>query len=198
MIATVHGTVATVRLDSAVIEVGGVGMLLHATPATLATLRTGSQAQLATSLVVREESLTLYGFATEDEREVFEIVQTVSGVGPRLAMAMLAVLEPDALRAALAADDVKALTRVPGIGSKGAQRILLELGDRLGPPDQPTSAPPDTETMPDVVTALGELGWPTTAAEDAVATVLSEHAGPPPSVADVLRAALQTLGARRG
>ena len=127
MIASVHGTVLAVRLDAAVVEVGGVGLLVQATPTTLAGLRVGSTARLATSLVVREDSLTLFGFADADEREVFEVVQTVSGVGPRLALAMLAVHTPDGLRRAVAAEDLAALQRVPGIGRKGAQRIVLEL-----------------------------------------------------------------------
>src|SRR3954467_13336044 len=134
MIASVHGTVQSVRLDAAVVEVGGVGLLVHATPATLAGLRVGSTAQLATSLLVREDALTLFGFADADEREVFEIVQTVSGVGPRLALAMLAVHTPDGLRRAVATADLTALMKVPGIGRKGAQRIVLELTDRLGAP----------------------------------------------------------------
>ncbi|KGM08304.1 ATP-dependent DNA helicase RuvA, partial [Cellulomonas bogoriensis 69B4 = DSM 16987] len=133
MIASVRGTVLEVRLDAAVLEVGGVGLHVIATPATLATLRTGEQGRLWTSLVVREDSLTLYGFADADEREVFEVVQTVSGVGPRLALAMLAVHPPDVLRSAVAGEDLAALQRVPGIGRKGAQRLVLELGEKLGP-----------------------------------------------------------------
>ena len=173
MIASVRGTVLTVRLDAAVIEVGGVGMLVHATPTTLAGLRPGAAAQLATSLVVREDSLTLFGFADDDEREVFEVVQTVSGVGPRLALAMLAVHSPDGLRRAVAGEDLAALKRVPGIGHKGAQRIVLELADRLG---APTSAPdagpaPQDDRRSQVVDALVGLGWTARAAEDAVAGV---------------------------
>lgn len=199
MIATVHGTVAAVNLDSAVVEVGGVGMLVRATPATLAGLRHGNEARLATSLVVREDSLTLYGFVDDDERNAFEILQTVSGVGPRLALAMLAVHSPDALRSALAAQDVKALTQVPGIGNKGAQRILLELGDRLGPATGQLAPAPAEGTMPEVVEALVQLGWSAKAADDAVTTVLAEGdtGSPAPAVADVLRAALQTLGSTR-
>ena len=134
MIAFVRGTVAAVTLSSAVLEVGGVGLEVMCTPGTLATLRTGQSATLPTSMVVREESLTLFGFLDEDEKTVFELVQTASGVGPKLAQALLAVLAPDDLRRAIAAEDVKALTRVPGIGQKVAQRIILELGDRLGAP----------------------------------------------------------------
>ncbi|MFD0803467.1 Holliday junction branch migration protein RuvA, partial [Streptomonospora algeriensis] len=139
MIAFLSGRVAARTGGTAVVEVGGVGMTVHCTPATLAGLRVGEQATVATSLVVREESLTLYGFADDDEREVFERLQQASGVGPRLALGILAVHTPDALRAAVASEDTAALTRVPGIGPKGAQRIALELRDKLGPP--PPAAP---------------------------------------------------------
>ena len=134
MIAFVRGEVAALTLTSAVLEVGGVGLELMCTPGTLATLRVGHQAMLPTSMVVREDSLTVFGFLDEDEKQAFELVQTASGVGPKLAQAMLAVLTPDDLRVAVAAEDVKTLTRVPGIGQKGAQRIILELRDRIGAP----------------------------------------------------------------
>ena len=134
MIASLRGRVVSVRLDAVVLEVGGVGLLVQATPGTLAELRPGQEAQLSTSMVVREDALTLFGFADDDERDVFEIVQTVSGIGPRLALAMLAVHTPEGLRTAVAAQDLTALMRVPGIGRKGAQRIVLELTDRLGAP----------------------------------------------------------------
>ncbi len=134
MIAFVRGPVAAVTLNSAVVEVGGLGLELMCTPGTLATLRTGQTATLPTSMVVREDSLTLFGFLDEDEKVVFELVQTASGVGPKLAQAILACLAPDELRVAVASDDTKTLTKVPGIGQKGAQRIILELKDRLGSP----------------------------------------------------------------
>ena len=118
MIASIRGTVIAVALDRAVIEVGGVGLAVRATPATLATLSRGSEASLATSLVVREESLTLFGFASADARDLFELVQSVSGVGPKIALALLSVLEPHELRRALAGGDTAALTRTPGIGKK--------------------------------------------------------------------------------
>ncbi|MTG90450.1 Holliday junction branch migration protein RuvA [Cellulosimicrobium sp. BIT-GX5] len=211
MIASLSGVVASVQLDRAVLEVSGVGYLVHATPATLAGLRVGETARLATSLVVREDSFTLYGFADDDERAVFETVQTVSGVGPRLALAMLAVHTPDALRRAVAGGDIAALVRVPGIGKKGAQRIALELGDKLGPPtgaDAPepgaaaSGAPRRVDDRRDqVVEALVGLGWNLKAADDAVATVLAE-AGvdivEAPDVAGALRAALRVLGGPRG
>jgi len=211
VIASLSGVVASVQLDRAVLEVGGVGYLVHATPATLAGLRVGADARLATSLVVREDSFTLYGFADDDERTVFETVQTVSGVGPRLALAMLAVHTPDALRRAVGGGDIAALVRVPGIGNKGAQRIALELGDKLGPPtgaDAPEAGAPAAGTGPrrvddrrdQVVEALVGLGWNLKAADDAVSTVLAE-AGvdvvEAPDVAGALRAALRVLGGPR-
>ncbi|GEK19936.1 Holliday junction branch migration protein RuvA [Cellulomonas xylanilytica] len=203
MIASVHGTVQVVRLDAAVVEVGGVGLLVHATPATLAGLRVGSTAQLATSLVVREDALTLFGFADADEREIFETVQTVSGVGPRLALAMLAVHTPDGLRRAVLDEDFKALQRVPGIGLKGAQRIVLELKDRIGAPASvtaPAAAVFGGDRRDQVVEALVGLGWNARAAGDAVSTVLEGTEGPVAAdeVAGVLRAALRTLGGGHG
>ncbi len=134
MIAFVRGRVAQIDLSSAVVEVGGVGLQLMCTPRTLADLRHGQEATLPTSMVVREDSLTLFGFAEEDEKQTFEMLLTASGVGPKLAQAMLAVHAPDELRRAVASDDVKTLTTVPGIGQKGAQRIILELKDRIGSP----------------------------------------------------------------
>lgn len=199
MIATLRGRVASVRLDAVVLEVGGLGLLAYATPATLSTLRVGEQGELATSLVVREDSLTLYGFADADERDVFETVQTVTGVGPRLALAMLAVHAPDALRRAVATEDLTALQRVPGIGRKGAQRIVLELGGRLGTPSSGASVPSPvaTDRRSEVVEALVGLGWSSRAAEDAVDAV-APAAEPVEDVAAVLRGALRTLGGGRG
>lgn len=139
MIAFVSGPVAALAPDTAVIEVGGIGMAVQCAPNTLAALRVGEPAKLATSLVVREDSLTLYGFADDDERQVFELLQTASGVGPRLAQAMLAVHSPDGLRTAVATGDEKALIAVPGIGKKGAQKLLIELKDRLGAPVGPAA-----------------------------------------------------------
>src|SRR5579875_2693381 len=140
MIAHLDGTVSAVAPDGAVIDVGGVGLLVQCTPGTLAGLRPGEGARVATALVVREDALTVYGFATDDERNTFELLQTASGVGPRLALAMLAVFSPDQLRRAVAAEDVAALTSVPGIGRKGAQRIVLELAGRLGVPGDANAA----------------------------------------------------------
>ena len=196
MIAFVKGHVAQVTLSSAVLEVGGVGLELMCTPGTLATLRTGQVATLPTSMVVREDSMTLFGFLDEDEKAVFELVQTASGVGPKLAQAMLAVLTPDSLRSAVASDDVKTLTRVPGIGQKVAQRIILELKDRLGAPVGRVArngvAPARDDWRDQVHQGLTGLGWPAREAERAVEAV-ADQAGDRPDVGALLRMALQTL-----
>ncbi|CAI9410388.1 Holliday junction branch migration protein RuvA [Nocardioides sp. T2.26MG-1] len=196
MIAFVRGQVAAVTLSSAVLEVGGVGLELMCAPGTLATLRVGQQATLPTSMVVREDSLTLFGFVDDDEKQTFELLQTASGVGPKLAQAMLAVLSPDDLRLAIAGDDVKRLTRVPGIGQKGAQRIILELRDRIGAPTgagRSAVAPTQGAVWRDQVhQGLVGLGWPARDAEKAVDAVAPE-AGDVPDVAALLRAALRTL-----
>ena len=207
MISHLDGLVCAIAPEGAVIEVGGVGLLVQATPGTLAALRTGERARVATSLVVREDALTLYGFASDDERDVFELVQTASGVGPRLALAMLASFSPDGLRQAIAAEDVAALTRVPGIGRKGAQRIVLELAGRLGSPAAPAGimGPPPgagaaaagAALLRDQVRAgLVNLGWPARDAEQAIAAVAADLAGGPAGDVDVsvaLRAALRKL-----
>jgi Holliday junction DNA helicase RuvA len=195
MIAFVRGEVAALTLTSAVVEVGGVGLEVMCTPNTLANLRTGHSATLPTSMVVREDSLTLFGFADDDEKQVFELVQTASGVGPKLAQAMLAVLTPDAVRRAVAGDDVRTLTAVPGIGQKGAQRIILELKDRIGSPVAVSGGgvPVPAEPWRDQVQqGLVGLGWSAKDADKAVEAV-SDQAGDQPDVAALLRAALRTL-----
>lgn len=203
MIAFVRGTVAAVGPDVAVIDVGGVGMEVRASPGTLADLRLGEPATLPTSLVVREDSLTLYGFGDADERTVFELVQTASGVGPRLAQAMLAVLSPDEIRRAVSAEDVTALTKVPGIGKKGAQRIVLELKDRLGAPAGPGTSVPvaanggggtTADWRSQVHSGLVGLGWSAKDADNAVSAVAPMADGEEPaSVPVLMRAALRTL-----
>jgi Holliday junction DNA helicase RuvA len=197
MIASVRGVVLSAGLDSAVIDVGGVGLLLHVTAGTAASLRPGAEALLATRLVVREESLTLYGFADEDERAVFELVQTVSGVGPRLALAMLAIHAPDGLRRAISGGDLVALTKVPGIGKKGAERIVLELRDTIGISCAVASSaaprPAQDEATGQVRDALVGLGWSSRQADDAVEAV-GAQAGDGSDVSALLRAALRELG----
>ncbi|MEO6144774.1 MAG: Holliday junction branch migration protein RuvA [Dermatophilaceae bacterium] len=207
MISSVRGLVLSAGLDTAVIEVGGVGMLLHTTPGTAASLRRGAEARLATTLIVREESLTLYGFADEDERSVFDLVLTVSGVGPRIALAMLAVHDPDGLRRAVSGGDLVALTKVPGIGKKGAERIVLELRDKIGMPSGAASSaaqpPAAADWTEEVLEALVGLGWSSRQAADAVEAVRptvtrtevdGSEIDAGSHVSALLRAALRELG----
>jgi Holliday junction DNA helicase RuvA len=199
VIAHLNGTVAAVTPDGVVIDVGGVGLRVQCTPDTLATLRLGAPGRVATSLVVREDSLTLFGFATDDERNVFELLQTASGIGPRLALAMLAVHSPDALRRAVAAEDVKMLTMVPGVGNKGAQRIILELRDRLGAPGDlagggsASARRAEPSWRDQVQSGLVNLGWTARDAEAAVAAVEADSGDAEPDVPTALRAALRKL-----
>jgi Holliday junction DNA helicase RuvA len=204
VIAFVSGTVDDVSLSSAVVEVGGVGLEVQCTPNTLATLRVGSPVRLPTSMVVREESLTLFGFLDEDEKTVFQLLQTASGVGPKLAQAMLAVHGPDDLRRAVAGEDVKTLTTVPGIGHKGAQRIILELKDRIGAPGGGhaqralASVPQQQPWRGQVHAGLVGLGWSAKEADRAVDTVAPQADAQAddqgaPDVAGLLRAALRSL-----
>jgi holliday junction DNA helicase RuvA len=201
VISSVRGPVLSVDLDHAVIEVGGcVGLAVYAVPATLASLRRGEQARLATSLVVREDSLTLYGFADAAARELFVLLQTVSGVGPRLALAMLAVLEPDTLRTALAEGDLTVLTRVPGIGRKGAERLVVELRDKVGVLTPAASGPATRgggALRTQVTEALAGLGFAARQAEQAVDAVLAEADPEPTDTSEVLRSALTRLGRNR-
>jgi Holliday junction DNA helicase RuvA len=204
MIASVAGTVIAINGEAAVVEVGGVGIAVQCTPATLATLRTGSEARLATTLVVREDSLTLFGFTTDDERGIFETLQGVTGVGPRLAQAVLATHSPDAVRSAVATDDVGALTLVPGVGRKGAQRLVLELKDKLGA----ISTSATVLRLPgrdgpgiwrdQLRSALLNLGWGNREVDEALAAVGPEAeaalaVGDTPDVAVLLKTCLQML-----
>ncbi|WP_366179934.1 Holliday junction branch migration protein RuvA [Actinomyces timonensis] len=212
MIASLRGAVTAVSLNSAVIETGGVGVAVLATPTTLSSLRVGAEAVLHTELIVREDSLTLYGFADADERDCFRVLLGAKGVGAKLALAMLAVHTPDALRRAIAAEDLASLKRVPGLGPKGAQRIIIDVGDKLGPPlgqDPSVSrggpiadgAAEAGEPHPDVVAALIQLGWNEASAREAVLAVEPGLAAPgqAPAVPEILRAALRWLGGgRRG
>ncbi len=195
MIASVSGRVAAVAPDSAVVEVGGVGMLVQCAPGTIARLRVGEAATLHTALVVREDSLTLYGFASADERATFELLQTASGVGPRLAQSILAVHSPDAVRRAVATEDLGALTLVPGIGRKGAQRIVLELRDRLGEPEATGAAAlgtGETAVRSQVRDALVSLGYAAREADEAARALPDDEQ----DVGLALKAALRGLGRR--
>jgi len=198
MIASLSGRVATLAPDGAVIEVGGVGITVQCSPGTLARLRSGEATRLATSLVVREDSLTLYGFSDDDERLLFELLQTASGVGPRLAQAILAVLSPAEVRRAVATEDLSTLIRVPGIGKKGAERLVLELRDRIGTTETGGSiratGPAGLPTWRDQVRhALVGLGWSVREAEEGVVAVAAEAEGGA-DVAALLKTAIRTLG----
>ena len=196
MIAALRGNVLSIEPTATVIEAGGVGYAVQATPATLAGLRVGQEAFVHTSLVVREDSMTLFGFADADEREVFDALQTVSGVGPKLALTILATLTPDQLRQAVANADIAALTRVSGVGKKGAQRLVLEIGAKLGPRrGGDFEAPSSNARSGDVVAALVGLGFSERDAESVFSQV--EKATPEAEVPELLRASLKILGAGR-
>jgi holliday junction DNA helicase RuvA len=208
VIASVSGRVAAVSPDGAVVEVGGIGLAVQCTPGTIARLTVGEAARLSTSLIVREDSLTLYGFADDDERQLFELLQTANGVGPRLAQAVLAIHPPREVRRAVSMADVKALMQVPGIGKKGAERLILELRDRLGSIttdtslDAPSGLPSVTPVAPwrdQLTSALVGLGWSAKEADTALgqlAPVADEQiaATGAVEVAVLLRQALQMLG----
>ena len=207
MISSVRGEVLAIHLDHVVIEVGGVGLAVRTTPATLAELHRGEQARLWTTLVVREDSLTLFGFATAPGKELFELVQSVSGVGPKIALALLAVLDPDDLRRALSTGDTAALCRAPGIGKKGAERLVLELKDKVGTAG-PSTTPLNggrgpangsaggTAWQPQVTEALIGLGFTVRQADDAVAAVVAtdDDAVAAGDVGVLLRRSLALLG----
>lgn len=197
MIASLRGRAAHVGLDRIVVDVHGVGLLVHTPPAVAAGARLGAEIELATSMVVREDSMTLYGFAEAGERDTFELAQTVTGVGPRVAMALLSVLSPQELAAAVAADDIATLTKVPGIGKKGAERIALELRGKL--PEVPGAAAasvpaPQGGWQEQVTEALVGLGYSAKQSAEAVEGVARDHDGAPPGdVSAALKSALQVL-----
>ena len=204
MIASVTGMVRSLGTSSAVIEVGGVGMLVHAAPGTLARLSVGQVGSLSTSLVVREDSLTLYGFADDEERSLFELLQSANGVGPKVAQAVLATLPPREVRRAIATGDHLALTQVPGIGKKGAERLVIDLKDKIGLLADNAAGGAEAPVAPaapwrdQLVGALVGLGWSGKEAEDAAEAVAPQAdealaAGRAVEVAPLLRAALRSL-----
>ncbi len=190
MIASVRGEVVDVALDHVVIEAAGVGYKVMATPATLATLRRGNEARLITAMIVREDSMTLYGFPDGQTRDLFSTLLGVSGVGPKIALATLAVHDAPALRQALADGDISALTRVPGIGRRGAERMVLELRDKMGAvPGAPVNG---HAVRGPVVEALVGLGFAAKQAEEATDKILAND--PLASTSSALRSALSLLG----
>jgi len=201
MIASVRGVVAAINPDSAVIEVGGVGLQVQCAPGTLAGLKAGVEARLATSMVVREDSLTLYGFADDDEKQLFELLQTASGVGPRLAQAVLAVHAPDVVRRAIVGADLATLTQVPGIGKKGAEKMVVELRDRIGPlpigGDGASAGLLSGGWQEQVRQGVLALGWTVAQADQAVAKLSETIDGEAPPVPQMLRQAIRLLGRTR-
>lgn len=198
MIEFVRGEINQLAATHVVVDMGGLGVRLEATPGTIAELRTGDTRQIPASLVVREDAWTLYGFQDREEREIFETVQSVSGVGPRTALALVGTLTGEGLRQAVSSGDEKALMQVPGIGKKGAQRILLELADRIGPPSEVSTGPthaPDSGVREAIASGLVSLGWSSRDADAAIKEIGQRdpellNKGP---VAVALRAALREL-----
>lgn len=204
MIAQLTGTCARAGATTCVLDVGGVGYLLHVTPATAATLRPGEKATLSTSLVLRQDSVTLFGFADDHERDAFELAQSASGVGPKLALAIVSVLSPADFRRAVQSEDLARLTAVPGIGRKGAEKIVIELRDKVAVLADAGSADPEPEVgaagelwRAQVSDGLQGLGWSARDADaacDNVAHLVEET--PDIGVAQLLRAALNSLARR--
>lgn len=202
MIASIRGEVLDIALDHAVLEASGVGYRVNATPATLGTLSRGCESRLLTTMIVREDSMTLYGFEDSESRDLFSLLLSVSGVGPRIAMATLAVLDPTALRSALADGNITALTRVPGIGKRGAERMVVELRDKVdaifgsgGGASFTSGSVIGNPVREQIVEALTGLGFPAKQAEDATDAVLA--AQPDASTSAALRSALASLGKSR-
>lgn len=193
MIAQLRGTVAASTLDVVVLDVAGVGYQVHVAPGT-PTAGQGEELTLYTQLVVREDALTLYGFADPSSRDLFETMLSVTGVGPKVALAALGALGPEGLRHAVVTEDVAALTVVPGVGKKGAQRIILELGEKLGAlasPSAPAAAggADGTDPRTEVRQALAALGYEPGEVEAAMNGLPTDV-----DAESLLRAALQALG----
>ncbi|HIW46747.1 MAG TPA: Holliday junction branch migration protein RuvA [Candidatus Yaniella excrementigallinarum] len=200
MISSLTGEIQEVAVDSAVIAVGGVGYLFAASPNTVSALRIGQETTVQTLLLIRDDNPVLYGFGTADEREIFEIMMTVSGIGPRIALAVLSIFEPDQVRRHISEQDDKAFTQVPGIGPKSARRIILELSGKLVPREEEGSETKTVTGQPvwqeQVQQALIGLGWKEKDAAKGIAQAIKADPGLAASanVSDALRASLQNLG----
>lgn len=197
MIALLRGTVEHIGLESVIIVVGGIGWKVYVSPSAAQTMTRGEETTLYTSMVVREDSMTLYGFPASDDRDVFDKLLNVSGIGPRTALAALSVLSGDDLRRAVRDQDLTTLQKIPGVGKKSAQRMVLEIGDKLGLPAhldaQPQVGGIDNAAT-EVQAALVQLGW----SEAIAAKTMESLAGQGLGSADLLRAALLKLGGSRG
>lgn len=199
MISFIQGTVESIHADSIVILTYGVGRKVYVSPSVLSAVRHGQEVGIHTELVVREDALTLFGFSSRDERDTFVVLQSASGVGPKLAMAVLAVLSPEELAAAVNDGDTKALTRVPGVGPKVAGRLVLELSGKIAAvPAGDDSAPQggaSTALVSEVVQALVGLGWKESNVQPIVEAVAEEN--PDADVSALLKSSLRTLGKKR-
>ena len=195
MISSLRGPVLEIRLDSLVIAVGGVGMTVMCSPDTISQARINQEITLFTSLIVREDSLTLFGFANAENREMFEVVQGVSGFGPKLAFTILSSLPADELRTAIGNEDVARLKQTPGVGAKGAQRLVLELKDRIGTPSSGSkrSVSKDAQWQIQVEQGLLGLGWSPRDAQRAISAVIEEGVADSQETPELLRRALQIL-----
>ena len=201
MISILRGIVASVGLDHIDVVVGGIGFRVHVTPAFAQGTARDEEITVYTSMIVREDSMTLYGFESCDERDVFTTLMSVSGIGPKIALAALAVLRPDDLRRAVRDQDLATLQRIPGVGKKSAQRMALEIGDQLGTPAAlpgaeatPAPAPSEDAVASEVSAALVGLGWSEAQATKAIEKLAGSGLG----ASDMLRAALVSLGGGRG
>ena len=198
MISLLSGTVRSIHSDRLVVEVGGFGLSVLVTPATTTQVSLGSQIQLFTSLVVREDSLTLFGFLDEESRSAFETVQTVSGIGPKVALAILGAHTPQSLAAAIAQEDIKGIEKVPGIGRKGAQRLILELKGKItdfgGGDHKQIHQPVWREQL---TSALISLGFTAKDSDGAINVVITQYAdngidAKNVDISELLKAALQS------
>jgi Holliday junction DNA helicase RuvA len=192
VIASVRGEVLGIALDHVVIEAAGVGYKVMATPATLATLRRGAEARLITAMIVREDSQTLYGFGDSDARDLFLTLLGVSGIGPSIALGALAMYDGATLRSAIGDGDVTALTRIPKVGKKTAELLVLTLRDKVGTPTSGGAVAGGHSIRGPVVEALVGLGFALKQAEEATDKVLAND--PEATTPAALRAALSMLG----
>lgn len=202
MIASLRGTVLSISLDHAVIECAGVGYKFLATPVTLGTLRRGDEATVLTSMVVKEDSMTLYGFSNDEERDMFHVLQTVSGLGPKLALAALSVMGPSQLAQAISSGDAKTLQTIPGVGKRMAERLALELRDKVSAfapqaqsGQEASAAVAHGPVVDQVVEALVGLGFTDKAARPVVEGIVAEESAAETAV--VLRGALAQLGRKK-
>lgn len=197
MIALLTGTVRSLTADKAVLEVSGVGYLLSIHQRTSSHLALGTHVTLHTSLVVREDSMTLFGFFSDEEREVFELLQTVSGIGPKVALAISGALTPHELMTAIAAEDIARIEKVPGIGRKGVQRLILELKGKIAHFGDGEIQLPPSRMREQLLNALIGLGFSARESDSAIAATFAyyvEQGKDPEQLdsAELLKRALQS------